>query len=252
LPYIEEGALAEGLWIYLKSYNATSNPSVSALNYLPTLTTVISPAMCPSELLSPKQRTLGAALAPLGSSPQNPGQGFHGNYVGCASTGFFNAADPDGTAAQQARYQGKSAVQIARDLDGTFFVLSKVRHKEITDGNSHTLLFSELILAADQAFSDVRGRYHNGAHGNVFFSTKYPPNSSVPDTLSFCSQDVTPPEAPCITISNRDNPIRLGARSYHTGGVNACRADGSVEFISDEVDAQVFKAMGSIDGGESL
>ena len=44
------------------------------------------------------------------------------------------------------------------------------------------------------------------------------------------------------------------ARSYHSGGVNAAMADGSVRFVSDSVDLDVWRAAATVDGGatESL
>jgi prepilin-type N-terminal cleavage/methylation domain-containing protein/prepilin-type processing-associated H-X9-DG protein len=42
----------------------------------------------------------------------------------------------------------------------------------------------------------------------------------------------------------------MAASSYHTGGVNACRADGSVQFQSDAVDFAIWQAFGSRSGGE--
>jgi prepilin-type processing-associated H-X9-DG protein len=98
----------------------------------------------------------------------------------------------------------------------------------------------------DTSSHDVRGRYYNPAHGGVLFSTLYPPNTSVPDQFNWCSH--TPPSyAPCIqSLSN----IHVSARSYHAGGVNVCRVDGSVDSATEGVDARVWQAMGSRNGQE--
>ncbi len=48
-----------------------------------------------------------------------------------------------------------------------------------------------------------------------------------------------------INISNEDNPY-----SFHTGGVNTCRGDGSVSFISQNTDTRVFIGLMTRDGGE--
>jgi prepilin-type N-terminal cleavage/methylation domain-containing protein/prepilin-type processing-associated H-X9-DG protein len=42
----------------------------------------------------------------------------------------------------------------------------------------------------------------------------------------------------------------IAARSYHTGGVNVCFADGSVHFISDQINFITWQAMGTRSGGE--
>jgi prepilin-type N-terminal cleavage/methylation domain-containing protein/prepilin-type processing-associated H-X9-DG protein len=46
--------------------------------------------------------------------------------------------------------------------------------------------------------------------------------------------------------------VHMAARSYHTGGVNVCFADGSVHFISDGIDFATWQALGTRVGGEPL
>jgi prepilin-type processing-associated H-X9-DG protein len=42
------------------------------------------------------------------------------------------------------------------------------------------------------------------------------------------------------------------ARSKHPGGVNASRCDGSVDFVSSDVDRLVWNAMSSAAGEETI
>ncbi len=42
------------------------------------------------------------------------------------------------------------------------------------------------------------------------------------------------------------------ARGRHPGGVNVALADGSVQFVGDEVDLNLWRAMVTIAGGEVL
>jgi prepilin-type N-terminal cleavage/methylation domain-containing protein/prepilin-type processing-associated H-X9-DG protein len=44
--------------------------------------------------------------------------------------------------------------------------------------------------------------------------------------------------------------VHMPASSYHTGGVNLCRADGSVSFMKDSVDPVAWRAFGTRAGGE--
>jgi prepilin-type N-terminal cleavage/methylation domain-containing protein/prepilin-type processing-associated H-X9-DG protein len=44
----------------------------------------------------------------------------------------------------------------------------------------------------------------------------------------------------------------IAARSYHPGGVNVCFADGSVTFISDQIDFKTWQALGTRSGDEIL
>jgi prepilin-type N-terminal cleavage/methylation domain-containing protein/prepilin-type processing-associated H-X9-DG protein len=46
------------------------------------------------------------------------------------------------------------------------------------------------------------------------------------------------------------NSYHGAARSYHSGGVNACFCDGSVRFISNSIDLATWRAVGSRGGGE--
>jgi prepilin-type N-terminal cleavage/methylation domain-containing protein len=239
LPYIEQVALSDGLKEHLKTAK-----NASVMNYLPALSAIIPSAMCPSDPASPKTETAAPSLPPLSNGP---GQGFHGNYMGCATSGFFDKIDPEGTLQWAERYQGMNGLKISRNLDGIIFPKSKVTMSQVTDGSSNTLLYSELILVKDGTLNDIRGRYSNPIHGNVYFSTRRTPNSSEPDRHTWCGGSQAPPEAPCIT-PNRG--LALAARSYHTGGVNACNADGSVHFISDSINPIVYRAFGSRDGEE--
>ena len=48
-----------------------------------------------------------------------------------------------------------------------------------------------------------------------------------------------------INVFNQNNPY-----SFHTGGIQAVRGDGSVGFFSQSMDNQVFVALLSRNGGE--
>jgi len=66
-----------------------------------------------------------------------------------------------------------------------------------------------------------------------------PPNSNLPDCLDYTGQ------------GDFDTaPVVIGARSYHSGGVNVGMADGSVRFLKDNISVQTLWAIGSRDQGE--
>lgn len=44
--------------------------------------------------------------------------------------------------------------------------------------------------------------------------------------------------------------LHMAASSYHSGGANMCRVDGSVSFVSDSTDFATWQALGSRAGGE--
>ena len=93
---------------------------------------------------------------------------------------------------------------------------------------------------------DTRGRIWNNARsGGVLFSTMAAPNSkTVNDRVNHC-QSIT--SAPCEAASGTD--LLVLARSRHTSGVNVGMADGSVRFVSDNVDVTAWQGAGSRAGG---
>jgi hypothetical protein len=229
LPYIEEENLYEQFVIYM-------NAGGSALNF-PQNVTIVTPMMCPSDPLGPKLVTYNGGGG-VGNGVTNS-QGFSGNMVVCVGNSYENP--------------GSDANSTNPTLvNGIMFSRSTTRMKEIQDGTSHTALVSEIILTPDVIDNDIRGRYYNPSHGGVLFSTLYPPNTSVPDQVDWCSAAPVP-LAPCIPSQGADlGNLYMSARSYHTGGVNLALADASVRFIGDDVSPVVYQAIGSRNGAEQV
>ncbi len=219
LPFIEQ----QPLYDRYDKFMRVGGTKVSSLDF-PENTTIVKELMCPSDSTSPKVKTWNGG-AGVGNS-----QGFSGNFVVCAGDDYFN----DGGYLKSAK------------LNGIFFAVSRVRLKEVTDGASKTALATELILSPDTSDNDIRGRYYNPGHGGVLFSTRITPNTRVPDQFNWCSA-MPVKEAPCIWVGTF---MFVSARSFHPGGVNMSFADGSVHFISEEVDPLLYKALGSRNGAE--
>jgi prepilin-type N-terminal cleavage/methylation domain-containing protein/prepilin-type processing-associated H-X9-DG protein len=121
-----------------------------------------------------------------------------------------------------------------------------VKIGDITDGTSNTLMASETIQGRGD---DLRGfTWWGGAAG---FTTYLPPNSSLPDVITGgnCEQALTP-TMPCTTTSTPSYPRLMGARSWHSGGLNAAMCDGSVHFIPNNISFAAWQALGSSKGGE--
>ncbi|GHT33547.1 hypothetical protein FACS1894214_5290 [Planctomycetales bacterium] len=102
--------------------------------------------------------------------------------------------------------------------------------------------------------------YHHGYTSVTGFNTVIPPNGPS------CSANWTGGQA---TNSNSATAGIFSAQSYHSGGVQAGRVDGSVQFISDTINCRtagmgetdvatgqspygIWGALGSVDGGESV
>jgi prepilin-type processing-associated H-X9-DG protein len=166
-------------------------------------------------------------------------QGLHGNYVLCAGSKIFGVIGSSDPATNGTR------------LDGLVYPLSKIRPRDVTDGLSKTLLGSEILVVPDEpSKNDLRGRYFNNWDGNCLFSTLHTPNPMDPtkkDALNYC---IDYPTAPCDQATAVGDELILSARSAHSGGVNAVWADGSVNFVANEIAESVYKAFGTRGGGE--
>jgi prepilin-type N-terminal cleavage/methylation domain-containing protein/prepilin-type processing-associated H-X9-DG protein len=117
---------------------------------------------------------------------------------------------------------------------------------EITDGTSNTMMASEALQGRG---NDLRGfTWWGGAAG---FTGYLAPNSSLPDVITggICVP-ITVPNMPCTTTSTASFPRLMAARSMHTNGVNVAMCDGSVRFIPNSIDINVWRAMSSARGGE--
>jgi len=246
--------------VYLSQYMENT----SAFNALD-LSVPIYPNL--NNIVSP-QNAYGVALSvPMFLCPSDSGQTVSpqfapSNYQACAGTGV-NGGSPVAS-------------------DGVFFVNSATRISQITDGPTHTALFSESILGNENTVGnggagdpqmDYRwfqlntthnvlttgactgAKYTNYEDGRQFgwvsgefrcvlYNHYLPPNSPTFD----CIGDI-------ITGKPATNYVTYGwktARSRHPGGVNLMMADGSVQFVEDEVDPFVWTAWGTRAGGEIL
>jgi prepilin-type N-terminal cleavage/methylation domain-containing protein/prepilin-type processing-associated H-X9-DG protein len=225
LPFVEQQNLYNALEAYTKQTPAPpyitwavnsdgNNPSTPGRN------TVVKMFLCPSDKNGLKNRTVTANE-----------QGFHGNYVLCGGSNFFNpTADPTGI-----------------DMNGMFYVFSKTRFADVTDGTSNTLMGGEIMVIKDTNVHDLRGRYYNTWQGNNLFSTLYPPNTPVGDRSNYC---INTREAPCQGLTATS--VVQSVRSFHPGGGNFLLGDGSVRFITNNINLTTYQALGTREGGEPL
>jgi prepilin-type N-terminal cleavage/methylation domain-containing protein/prepilin-type processing-associated H-X9-DG protein len=160
--------------------------------------------------------------------------------------------------------------------DGIFYVNSHTKMNQVEDGTSHTVLFSESVLGNvrlsplqkdywyDYKFlllpgtpltdalcnsttqwnnSDPRGfSWTNGEFRTTLYNHYFTPNQPVNDCIGsqlFGSADF------------KFTPYGWrAARSRHVGGVNVLLADGSVQFIVDQIDRTAWIALSTRKGGE--
>jgi prepilin-type N-terminal cleavage/methylation domain-containing protein len=215
LPYMEQ----QNLYQYFAASNTANGWALLATKK----DTLVPPLICPSDPSSPKTATHDTNTTTAGITEM---QGLHTNMVLCA---------------------GSTDYGFGQHTNGMFYVKSKTRMTDITDGTSNTLMVSEILVVADTTVNDLRGRYSNSWYGNSWFSTIYPPNSTVPDQVGY--QGISTLKAPSIFM--HEHPFLL-ARSNHTNGVNTCMADASIRFITNSVNPTAWNYLGTMNGGEVI
>ena len=181
------------------------------------------------------------------------------NYVGCLGSGVATPTQAAGT---------------DTEADGVFYANSRTKPRDITDGMSNTIAFSETTLgpgdpgpdgfvvstppgnpedvwaalmpweasalsdsacASASAFGVTRGNsWAATSHLSGFFNAYLPPNSERPDCM----------------IHFSFSPGWVAARSRHPGGVNVALADGSVRFVGESIDLAVWRALSTRKGEE--
>lgn len=129
-----------------------------------------------------------------------------------------------------------------------------IRPGQVTDGMSHTFMIGEKLIRSDMynglcptggsGPSDDRG-WSDGWDPDVVRMTCYPPISDSDRAICFNS-DVSISQY-CTGCPFRDV---LFFGSAHTGGMNGAFCDGSVQFISFNVDHIIFNAHGTRNGKE--
>jgi prepilin-type processing-associated H-X9-DG protein len=151
---------------------------------------------------------------------------------------------------------------------GAPFTLDKSYGVEsITDGTSNTLLMSEVIACVPgnnngTVIQDHRGMIFNDDYNCHMFMTYTGPNSKTIDVVpGYCmypyqnNPPCTSPTGNNINDSNAEANGAVGynaARSYHSGGVNALFADGSVRFAKDSISLPVWRALSTTQGNEVI
>ena len=222
------------------------------------------PLYGPDLQVTPVNREAVAQMIPVFLCPSDRNQpvsdGFGPtNYATCTGSGS-DGGSPFGT-------------------DGLFFVNSKTRLSDVKDGTSKTIAASESLLgdgperllnrklvdartvyaftnaaplnesACRQArlwnFTNRRGfSWANGEYRCTLYNHYFGPNSERLDCISALIMGD-------LSKRNMSYGWRT-ARSDHSGGVNVLMADGSVSFVRDGIQMDIWRGLGSRDGAERL
>ena len=152
------------------------------------------------------------------------------------------------------------------------------RIASFTDGTSNTLFFGEVKaytpyfrnaafegdvpmpndpfeipgLGGDFKTSSGHTEWVDGRAHQTSFTATFTPNTVVPyeDSSSGGTYDVDWTNQQEGNSTNARTYAAVTSRSFHPGGVNTCRADGSVHFESSDISRVVWQAKATRNGGE--
>jgi len=252
MPYLEQANLYNEL-----NFSAQINAASTAANK-DAKVKIVSAFHCPSDSNPMVNNVAGANI--LSESC---------NYMQCLGSTSTHAG-------VNLTANNPSTVQPETQLHGIFFRNSSTRTRDITDGMSNTALIAEIktgpngtssyqkIPAGDpRDFSVATSSTVNWTGSDLLF----PPSSCENRATNAWAyrglqwyralmvatyyNHTLPPNAPyrdCISSNLYQG--HLAARSYHNGGVNCSLADGSIRFVSNNVDAKVWSAVGTKANGE--
>ncbi len=250
LPYCEQANLESNI-DFDKSYNDAVHSQVNLGGELVRLASARVPVLlCPSE---PND-----VVRLDGDAPEH----YPLNYAGNAGTWFVY--DP-GTK--------QSGNGVCTTFRGTKF-------GEVTDGSSNTLFFAE-VKAYNPYFRNVANagdlpmptspgsvagmggdfkattghtEWVDGRAHQTSFTGTFTPNTMVPFSDSSTGEilDIDWTNQQEGKSSTVKTFAAVTSRSYHTGGVNTARADGSVHFESDSIALNTWQALATRNGGEVL
>ena len=106
----------------------------------------------------------------------------------------------------------------------------------VTDGTSNTVMIAEYATRTEPRRASFW----------AYTYTSYSQSSAVAQTRTFL-----PDYSACVALGD-SNPCKRGWGSFHTGGMNAVHADGSVRFIKQTIDMNQWVSMATIAGGEVI
>jgi prepilin-type N-terminal cleavage/methylation domain-containing protein len=162
---------------------------------------------------------------------------------------------------------------------GVFLLNRSLRIAEMTDGTSNTLGIAEVkaftpylrdggnpagttpIPSSPNQVAGFGGEFKvDSGHTEwvdarihqTGFTTTFSPNTFVPFVSGTRTYDIdfnSMREGRSATIPTY---AVVTSRSYHTGGVNALRMDGSIQFVSSSIERTVWQSLGTRSGGEVI
>ncbi|MBA4030017.1 MAG: prepilin-type cleavage/methylation domain-containing protein [Planctomyces sp.] len=241
LPYMDQGPLFNSLNFSTGNFSAGTDPALAYSGGNEKLRNfVFAGYLCPSSALETFPQTY-TSNAGISQSFNNQGNGMGIQYVGIMGAAPNFAWTP-GTVGHRDCGQGWSCNQ------GMLRMNQATGIRNATDGTSNTI-----VIAEQSGLTGTSGRTSNYFGG--WFGARN--QSTITDTTctdhwqtgTTCVRH--PPNSKIFDAGNdliyRNNTMLT---SFHTGGVHVLLGDGSVRFISDNIDFQTLKILCIRDDGQ--
>ncbi|MBU6276728.1 MAG: DUF1559 domain-containing protein [Planctomycetes bacterium] len=239
LPFIEQGNVSS-LIDFTKSF--TQQTQVAGVR-IPTF-------ICPSEV----KDVANTSIPGITHQPLNYG----------ASCGTWFQFDPVSKATGNGAFAVNRQMRQRDILDGTSktvgFAEVKAYQAVIRDGLNPSALNAPLpatpadVIALGGSLTPDVGhtQWVNGIILHSGISHTFPPNTAIPMTSGGKTYDCDFTSSRLgVTITAPTYTV-FTSRSYHPGGVGVTLMDGSVQFVSADIDQAVWRAVGTREGGEAL
>jgi prepilin-type N-terminal cleavage/methylation domain-containing protein/prepilin-type processing-associated H-X9-DG protein len=245
LPFLEQANLYSSLdWaitLPASSYSPGSPrgflPEQILGNGQPARTHQIPTARCPSDV-SQNDRIGGWAQTNYTGSPGS--QRF--NSVDANCNPYLQFIEPKPTQAANVHFVDTTNPANVSGLFGRLGVT--IRFSDITDGLSNTIAVGETI---PDCSDHTAGFWLYNGHGNTHASTAVKINDFTTCDTRGPSQILWPA---CTAKSNWN--ISHGFRSRHTGGAQFLLADGSVRFLSENINHPTYQSLGGRSDGQVI
>jgi prepilin-type N-terminal cleavage/methylation domain-containing protein len=132
---------------------------------------------------------------------------------------------------------------------GTAMVRNGIKLSNLTDGTSNVLAFSEFAQNRPNNCATAGSPATQARSGGWGYANNDNGTGNSAGSLAFCIRSTQTPNSCWGT----NNGSKMGAaRSWHEGGVQASLADGSVRFISENIDGNTWMAVGQMSSNVPL
>ena len=223
LPYLDQAAMYNNINHDAQCMGATTNPTCTSTNDDDVWSVFLPSLACASDLNSHAANlctTNGVRLA-------------RGNYAAVGSDTTISGTS----------FTGQFWMQLSGMHRGLMGVAGAARVQDVVDGTSNTLACVEVRAARDA--NDPRGAWAWGIGMTIWGAGGI--NTGI-DYIRECRDD-SYGGMPCMGENSspaNNGDLNLVARSIHEGGAHGLLADGSVRFLSENLDAGLYDALRAI------